>query len=122
MVNLLKKLIFLGIKQYGYQYTDVSGNIIERSTFAGVPKDTLSFDEIKLIHNNEIVIKKVPLRFYKSFKDLTISIKHNLPMELSRSNDKILINNIYYPRKINNIKYTSPIFRMLNKTIKFINK
>jgi hypothetical protein len=65
---------FLGIKQYGYKYLD-NNQIIEKSTFAGVPKNSLSFNEIIKLFNDEILTKLIPIRFFKSFINLTINIK-----------------------------------------------
>lgn len=65
---------FLGIKQYGYKYID-KGNTIERSTFAGVERNSLTFKEVKSIFNGNIITKDIPIRFFKSFKTLDISIK-----------------------------------------------
>ena len=50
---------------------------------------------------------------YKSFKDLTIKLKKTPVVNLKRSNDKILINNIYYPKEI--------IKPKKNKNFKIIN-
>jgi hypothetical protein len=33
----------LGIKQYGYTFKNESGKLIQKSTFAGVPKNSLTF-------------------------------------------------------------------------------
>lgn len=99
--KIIKEAYFLGIKEYGYYYQESSGNRIEKSTFAGIPKNSLSFNEIKDIHNNKTIIKNIPLRFYKSFKDLSINIKSNITIKLMRTNEKILIDNIYQPIYIN---------------------
>lgn len=46
---LIEEAIFLGVKQYGYYYYDKNGNRIEKSTFSGVTRDSLSFEEITLL-------------------------------------------------------------------------
>jgi len=76
--KFIDKAYFLGIKQYGYIYRDEDNNLVSKSTFAGVPKNILTFKEIEIIHNNGVINKIVPTRFYKSFKDLSISIKEGL--------------------------------------------
>jgi hypothetical protein len=100
--KIIEEAYFLGIKQYGYYYFDNQIKI-EKSTFAGVPKNNITFEEIKLIHENKLIFKTIPIRFFKSFKDFSINIKNNIKMELSRSNDKKLVNNTYLPMNI--IKY-----------------
>jgi len=41
--KIITEAYLLGIKQYGYKYID-NYNVIERSTFAGVPKNSISFN------------------------------------------------------------------------------
>ena len=48
---------------------------IEKSVFAGIKRDSLTFKEIESIFNNVVLTKEIPIRFYKSFKDLNIIIK-----------------------------------------------
>ena len=38
---VIDRAIFLGIKQYGFQYTDTNGITITKSVFAGVKRNTL---------------------------------------------------------------------------------
>jgi hypothetical protein len=65
---------FLGIKQYGYKYLN-NEQVIEKSTFAGVPKDSLSFNEVINLFNGESITKIIPIRFFKSLINLSINIK-----------------------------------------------
>ena len=95
--TLIKEAYFLGIKQYGYYYTDELGNRIEKSVFSGVPKNMIAFQEIIDLHNNKTVNKIIPLRFFRSFKNLSITIKNDVKVTLKRGNDKLLIDNIYKP-------------------------
>lgn len=39
---LIKKAIFIGIKEYGYTFIDKNGIKIDKSVFAGVPRNSLS--------------------------------------------------------------------------------
>jgi hypothetical protein len=71
---VIEEAYFLGIKQYGYYYFDSKGDRIEKSVFAGVTRDSVSFQEIKSIFNGETVTKYILVRFYKSFKTLNIKI------------------------------------------------
>jgi len=56
--SIIKEAYFLGIKQYGYYYHDKDDNKITKSVFAGVSRDSLTFDEIKDIYNNKTIEKK----------------------------------------------------------------
>ena len=112
---IINEAYFLGIKQYGYHYIDNEGNRVYKSTFAGVPKNTISFEEIKDIHMGKSITKFVNSRFYKSFKDLSITIKNDVKVILSRSNEKHLINNTYLPLKVNNLRIDSLFFNKLKR-------
>jgi hypothetical protein len=92
----IKEAYFLGVKKYGYQYLDHKGNLITKSVFAGIARDSLSFDEIKKLSQGETLVKEIPLRFYKSLKTLSISIK-STHTTISRSLDKPLIYGKYIP-------------------------
>jgi hypothetical protein len=72
--NIIQEAYFLGIKQYGYKYLN-NNQIIEKSTFAGVPKNSLTFNEIIKLFNGDILIKLIPIRFFKSIINLEINIK-----------------------------------------------
>jgi len=43
--------------------------------FAGVTRDSLTFEEVKSIYQGYTITKEIPLRFYKSLDDLSINIK-----------------------------------------------
>lgn len=78
--NIIDEAYFLGIKQYGYSYIenndmDHYNQYIYNSVFAGITRNTITFDEIESIFNGDTIIKYIPTRFYKSFKDLSITIK-----------------------------------------------
>ena len=119
---IIKKAYFLGIKQYGYYYLNNNNNIVEKSVFAGVPRDTLTFNEVKFIFEGGKINKKIPLRFYKSFKDLSIKIKSDLEMILTRSNDKKLVNNQYISMNINNLNPDNQTLynKLKNKILKLL--
>ena len=92
----IKEAYFLGIKKYGYQYLDKNKNLVTKSTFAGIEKNSLTFDEIIKLSKGEKLVKEIPLRFYKSFQNLSISID-STHVTICRSLDKPLINNLYLP-------------------------
>lgn len=58
----------LGIKQYGYKYLSDDNKIITKSTFAGVSKDSLTFEEIIKLFNGESIVKYIPIRFLNILK------------------------------------------------------
>ena len=81
--SIIKKAYFVGIKKYGYQYYDKSNQLITKSVFAGIQRDSLNFDEIiklSLTHSatkgeewGDKIVKIIPLRFYRSLQ----KIKYN---------------------------------------------
>jgi hypothetical protein len=120
--KVIKEAYFLGIKQYGYYYKD-NNEIIEKSVFAGVTRNSLTFNEIKQIHNNKTIIKTITNRFYKSLTTLNISIKNDIKLIITRTNSKKLVNNNYYPLQINNNLKIFNLFEYLkNRILKHLKK
>jgi hypothetical protein len=78
----------------------------------------LSFDEVIKLFNGEILIKLIPIRFFKSFINLNIKIK-STKITIKKNNHKPLLNNIYLPINIFNLN--NPLDNR-PKFIKFINK
>jgi hypothetical protein len=123
--NIITKAYFLGIKQYGYQYVDkITGKTITNSVFAGVQRNTLTFNEIIKLANGETLTKKIDARFYKSLNNLNIKIIKDIIITIKQNNNKTLINNRYVPKHlnlnhelINNFSKT-----LISKLIYFINK
>jgi hypothetical protein len=99
--NIIQEAYFLGIKQYGYKYLN-NNQIIEKSTFAGVPKNSLTFNEIIKLFNGDILIKLIPIRFFKSIINLEINIKPT-KITIKKNSNKKLLNNIYLPINIFNL-------------------
>jgi hypothetical protein len=97
---VIKEALFLGPKQYGYRYLDKNGNIIEKSVFSGVARDSLTFEQLKSIHQGKTITQTIPNRFYKSFNTLNIDIK-DTSITIKRNNNKLLVNNQYLPININ---------------------
>ena len=52
----ISEAYFLGIKQYGYWYLDETGQRIEKSVWAGVPRDSISFQDMVNLFNHKIII------------------------------------------------------------------
>lgn len=98
---IIQEGIFLGHKKYGYWYYDKEGNRIEKSVFAGVPGNTLTFDNIKDIFIGETITKTVENKFFKSFNNLNIEIKNTF-ITIQNTMDNPLLNDQYLPIKINN--------------------
>lgn len=53
-----------GTKQYGYTF-EMEGRTINKSVFAGVERDSLSFDEVKIIAGGSSITKQSKTRFKK---------------------------------------------------------
>jgi hypothetical protein len=100
-VESIAEATFVGLKKYGLRVIDNEGNIKDSSTFAGVPKDTLTFDEVNSIHNGIPLVRKLKDRFNKSFNSLSIKTQSNVKLEVSNKRDKELINNVYIPKTVN---------------------
>jgi hypothetical protein len=88
---------FLGPKQYGYKYIDLQGNNVERSVWAGVPRDSLSFKEISLMAEGQTLETVSKDRFFRNLSDLKITVK-DIKLSLSRSS--FSKDNCYHPVNI----------------------
>lgn len=116
----IKEAYFLGPKKYGYYIIDNEGNRKDFSVFSGVPRNSLTFEEVKSIFEGQVITKEIPNRFYKSFKSLNITIKDTTIL-VKNTSFKQLINNVYLPPKIFNGFHNT--FEMLfNKFKKLIIK
>nr|YP_009715291.1 hypothetical protein [Russula subnigricans]QGK88097.1 hypothetical protein [Russula subnigricans] len=119
--EFIKKAYFLGIKKYGY----VDSKNITHSIFSGVERNSLTWNEIEQIANGFTLVKTSPIRFFKNFNNLNISIKNQLKTSIVFNTRKKLLNNKYTPIKIN-IKFLIKINYYLkiikNKIIYFIKK
>nr|WVH37974.1 DNA polymerase [Fomes fomentarius] len=121
----IKQAYFLGIKQYGYWYLDHDNNRIQKSVWAGVSRDTLTFSEIVNLYNKNVLTKTIDSRFFKSLIKLNIIIK-SIKINIRFNPHKQLVNNNYQPITINNLKYNNNlinklIFYIKNKLLKFLN-
>ena len=124
---LIKEAYFLGVKKYGYWYLDEFGNRIEKSTIAGIPKNSVSFDEIKSLVAGKSLTRDINNSFFHDFSKLDINIKSH-KATISFNPEKELINNEYQAPTINTtplsfedelnmlVKTTmSRYFRVINK-------
>nr|YP_009517241.1 DNA polymerase [Myochromella boudieri]AYE93151.1 DNA polymerase [Myochromella boudieri] len=104
--NKIEVAYFLDIKKYGYWHKDIeSGDIIERSVFAGVKRNSLKFSEVRSIANGHHIIKNIPINFYKSMQNLDIKISSSQLTIKKKTNDKKLIDNNYSPGTIFNLDH-----------------
>jgi hypothetical protein len=101
-VDFIDEACFIGIKKYGLSVTDQGGIKHSLSTFAGVEKNTLTFDEVLRINKGEIIEKGVKDRFMKSFTTLDIKTQKDLHIKINNNRDKPLVKNDYRPLTINN--------------------
>ena len=97
---LIEEALFLGIKQYGYKYVDRDGQQICKSTFAGVPRNSLTFKDIEYLFEGGEIQLKPTIRFFKSFISLTITIKP-VGITIKKNNFKELQGNNYLTVEVN---------------------
>ena len=112
----IKEAYFLGIKQYGYWYLDDLGNRVEKSVFAGIKRDSLSFEEIVRIFNGDTITKISKARRFKNMKHFNIKVK-DITTHISFTPNKILKDNNYLPIIVN-YSFIIDILRKWFKKIK----
>ena len=83
---MLEEATFLGIKQYGYWYNE-NGVRKERSIFAGVKRNSLSYEDINKLARGENVPVQHQTRFFKSLNNLSIKIK-SVDIHIVKNNHK----------------------------------
>lgn len=92
---------------------------IEKSVFAGVERDSLSFEDIKSVFYGKVITKHIPIRFFKSLRGLSIRIS-STKITISKQSDKQLINNNYIPITINNSKIIDKLSRFKGYIVKML--
>jgi hypothetical protein len=97
----IDKAYFIGAKQYGYTYTDLDGNRIDKSVWAGVTKDSLPFQTLESVAKGVVHHILADKRFFRDFTNLNIAIKP-VTIKVVDKKDKLLVDNQYYPACINN--------------------
>ena len=113
--GIISKAYFLGIKKYGYQCNDKDHSVI-----SGVPRNSISFNEIKNIFMGTPLTVNIQSRFYKNNRDMSISIK-NTNVTIDNKQNKQLINNNYSPIVVNinnsifKMKYLNYLSYILNR-------
>ena len=115
----ISKAYFLGIKQYGYQYQDKHGKLIEKSVWAGVKRNSISFEEIESLFKGNIITRTISNRFFKSLVNLNIAIK-DTKVTIEFNPDKKLVNNQYIPLNVYNVKNAPILYRYVHYMNKYI--
>lgn len=92
--QVIEKALFLDIKKYGYYIQDKVGNKKVSSVFSGIQRNSLTFEEIINVFNGQVLTKVVPIRFFKSFQDLSITIT-STKVSIINNPLKKRINNLY---------------------------
>ena len=100
--GIISKAYFLGIKKYGYQCNDKDYSVI-----SGVPRNSISFNEIKNIFMGTPLTVNIQSRFYKNNRELSISIKNTF-ITIDNKQNKNLIDN----------KYIAPVVNLNNNLFK----
>lgn len=106
--NIIQQAYFLGIKQYGYWLKDPQGQHQERSVFAGVPRNAVTWPEIQSLYQGggqATITKQIPQVFHHNLSELKIEI-HPTQLTLAFNPDKQLINNHYLPQTIYQLEHT----------------
>lgn len=111
---LIQEAYFLGPKKYGYYIIDDKGCRKDYSVFAGVPRNSLTFDEVKAIFNGETLTNNISNRFYKSFNTLNIDVRDTKISIKNNPSNKMLVDNNYLPPTINS-GYNSLFGYLYNK-------
>ena len=107
-----------GVKQYGYYYYDKNNNRVEKSVWAGITRDSLSFDEINQLFKGKLINKVIETRFFKSLINLSIEVK-STKTTIEFKPHKALVDNVYTPIHIYSSNYKSSL---INKFINYIRK
>jgi len=95
----IDKAYFLGVKQYGYTYKDPDGNYIDKSVWAGITRDSLSFKVIESLATGDNHKVESKDRFFRNFAQLNLTIRPTTFTAIDNK-DKLLIDNQYYPPHI----------------------
>lgn len=67
--------------------------------FSGLPKNSLTLEEIKALVAGETVYKRVPNQFFKSLTNMNVSIKEK-QIQVRFNPDKKLVGNKFIPHHI----------------------
>lgn len=92
--------IFLGLKNYGYQFIDKeTGATITKSVWAGIKRDSLSWQDLENLSIPGATLEKEREDvFYSSLSKLSVTVKNSTIIKITANAVKPLINNIYQPQ------------------------
>lgn len=123
--HMISEAYFFGIKKYGFKYTDNEGNIINKSVFAGIERDSLSWSKIETLAKDDILIIPQKENFVKTISDLNIQIikpEVNSNIKISKFSsspyEKKLNSNNYIPIELKDpykylpLKYNQPKIKL----------
>ena len=119
--KVISEAYFLGVKQYAYKVLDGT----TKSVWAGVKRDSLSFEDIRKVFSGLILTIQIPVRFFKSIVNLNISIKPT-SLSIRFRPGKRLVDNHYIPVNLSSTtssketKEVKIIQRYVNLVKKFI--
>lgn len=113
--GIIKKALFFGIKQYAY----INDKDEVTTVFAGVPRNSLTWEAIEELQKNKKIVKSIPNQFTKSIQTLQIFIKTDKKVEIKFSPEKKLMNNEFIAIKHNDIskleKYSQAFYNKIKK-------
>lgn len=94
-VETISEAYFIGPKEYALKIFNKENEEIVFTTFAGVKKDYLTWDQILQIVKGETIEVKSYNRFYRNFKNLTVRVKDEVEIKIKANPNKILKDNDY---------------------------
>ncbi len=96
----ITKAYFLGLKNYAYQYIDINTNqTITCSVWAGVPRNSLTWEQIEILANGGTIKIFRKGQFIQSLMNLRVYIK-DTSLTIKANIDKILEDNRYISKDI----------------------
>jgi DNA polymerase type B, organellar and viral len=129
-VEKISEAYFIGPKEYALKIINKKGEEKIFTTFAGVKKDSLTWNQILQIVKGEEVIVKSYNRFYRSFQALTIKIKNEVEIKIKAKPNKVLKDNNYLVQTVHEFNHpyledrsnASEVNILFNKFKQFIAK
>ena len=97
--GFILKAWFFGIKKYAY--LDNNNNLT--TVFSGLPKNSLTLEEVEDLANRKVVTKQIPDQFFKSLLQMQIAIKKKT-VKVVFNPDKKLVGNKYHHIHIRDLK------------------
>lgn len=118
--GVIKEAYFFGIKKYGY----LDDKDKTKTIFSGIPRNSISWNEIIDLSKGISINKTIPDQFFKYLNKLQINIKHkNVLVEFKP--DKKLVDNNYIPlflKDTSTNNFNGTFKYLYNKIKKFMNK